>query len=160
MVVKIRKARPEDAAVVAAGLRQSDTVELAAEHGLGLSSLEAVSRSLAVSEMAWTALLDGKPFCVFGVSTVDTEVGSPWLLATDAFAAVPVKTILRQNRKYVKIMLHKYKYLYNFVYHKNEISIKWLKMIGFRVHDSIIPFSRGLYGGKFYLFDLVRSEFK
>lgn len=159
-MVKIREAEMADVALIAPRLRQSDALELAAEHGIGLPHLDALRRSLAFSNVAWTALLDDKPFCMFGASSAyeSSIVGSPWLLATDDFETVPARYILRENRKYVKIMLQKYEYLYNFVYHKNARSINWLKSIGFTVYDYLPPLPRGVYGGGFYLFDMSRRR--
>lgn len=154
----IKPAEHKDLHVIADKLRMADSIEIAAQHGIGMSNRQALSRALMVSWRAWTVWKGKTPVCMFGVAPAGPShsgIGSPWMLATDEFETLSPHYIVRESRKYVKMMLDEFPYLYNFVYHANHKSVKWLEMIGFKVYrDSPRRFKNGM----FYPFDLAREE--
>jgi len=63
-------------------MREADVLECAA---FGRTPKQALRLSLAISDKAWTALVDGQPEAMFGV-TVESVLGRtacPWFLGTE-----------------------------------------------------------------------------
>lgn len=102
-----------------------------------LSPLEALRVSLESATYAWTWLVDGEPACIFGVGTrslIGNE-GTPWLLSTDLVAAHHI-TFLRGCRPYLARMRGAFPYLQNVVDARYETCVRWLKRLGFEVHEA------------------------
>ena len=161
---EVRFAEFDDIEIIASKLRMSDSVEIAAQHGMGASNLAALRRAFMHSPDKWTIEMDGVPVAMFGIMPAEQHdlitamsAGSPWLLGTPAFERLPPRWLVKTGRKFVKIMLKTYPYLYNFIYWRNERSIKWLSVIGFRVY---VGHAIRLGRGTFYAFDVFREELK
>jgi hypothetical protein len=120
---------PADDAPLAAALRQADLDELEAQ---GLDSLEAIT----VSREAGVALtVDvGGPIAMFGCRHVVTSphvFGAVWLLGTDAFPRYP-RFILEEGPTWLQRIAKGCHYTGNVVDCRNEVSIRWLKHLGYR----------------------------
>jgi hypothetical protein len=143
-------------AELAKSLRFDDRQELTAQHGLFMNIeallLDSIRRSVDVR----VGLLDSKPVCIFGVCTVrginGSAVGSPWFLATDAYEHAPPRRVFRESLAYMSFLRGQFAKLENYVYYKNERSIKWLRKIGFTVHAER-PTAYGIYGEPFLFFE-------
>lgn len=150
MPVEIVPATAEHIAWIAPRLRPADREEIAAS--TVLPPLSALAVSLAGSDQAFTALQDGEPVVVGGVGTVSLlpRTGMPWLLATPAIEEMRVE-FLRGTREQVRRIGAGYALLRNHVDARNALSIRWLRWLGFTLHDPV-PF--GPAGLPFHPFEM------
>jgi len=146
--VEIRPATLADAALLE--LRAADRAEVAALSGR--DPREALAESVERSAMAWAGLADGRLVCLFGVvpASLAGVTGVPWLLGSDDVCAYS-RAFLRRNRAYVSAMLGEFPVLRNVVDARNEVSIRWLRWLGFTFGEAcplgvaglpFIPFER------------------
>ena len=121
----IRKTIPKDIDYLAPRLRYEDKREIL--DSVGLNPYQALSECFNCSEISLT-IVDTKniPVGIFGVS----EDGAIWLLATPDIKRIRF-SFLRESRKVVNLLNHKYKVLWNFVDCRNELHLRWLKWCGF-----------------------------
>lgn len=121
-----------DALYVGARLRDADRAEVLAL--TGRDPTQVLRESVMDSAMAWAGCVDGLPACLFGVVPVSLAgvTGTPWLLGTDVLLGYS-RAFLRRNKAYVERMLAEYPVLRNVVDARNEVSIRWLKWLGFRI---------------------------
>lgn len=84
---------------------------------------------------------------LLGIGGIDD--GIVWFLPTNHIYEIPT-TYLRYMKKLLKFYLKKYRTLYNFVWEKNTVAIKWLKWLGADIHyNRPIMYHKGQ---KFYPF--------
>lgn len=154
MTVALDIVRAEAAHVetIAQRMRQADRDEVAASSARAPADALEISRS--VSAMAWTALVDGRPEVMFGVSDVNilTRTGCPWLLGTNAVTE-NYRLFLRQSVHWREQLLSRYDVLINAVDDRNEVSKRWLAWMGFRLHE---PMPIGVNGEPFRPFEMRR----
>lgn len=126
--VDIRPATLRDALTLV--LRRADREEVEALSGR--NPREVLVESVERSSEAWAGWADGKLVCLFGVVPVSLAgvTGIPWLLGSDDVCGYS-KAFLRRNRAYVRTMLDKFPVLRNVVDARNDVSIRWLKWLGF-----------------------------
>lgn len=149
--VEIKPTTEEDVVYLIENMRQADRDEI--EVSYGDSRVEDIVRySVKESREPMSGFGDGELVCIFGVVDVSLveRIGVPWMLTTDAIDKYQ-RLFLLNNRRYVRKWREQYKYLYNHVDVRNETAIKWLKWLGFDIHDAE-PF--GPYGAPFYKFDM------
>lgn len=129
MTVFVTPANERDAILMAPTLRRSDVDELQA---VSYEDPQAIlTQSVEVSDLAWTAWLDGWPIAMFGVSPVlPLAVGGAWLLATDHVERVK-RSAWELSVKHVAIMHTRYPVLLNWVDERNITSRQWLRKLGF-----------------------------
>lgn len=142
------------AVAVAGRMRAADRAEVWA---LGRHDpMQAVVRSVAISDEAWVYLADGVPLAVFGVAPVAGHpgVGSPWLLGAVGVEK-HARPFLALGRAYVARWLVRYGRLYNVVDARNARSIDWLRRLGFEFHP---PVPVGPEQHPFLPFDMVRPD--
>lgn len=120
---------------IAANMRQADQDEVAME---GYSPFDALKTGMDKSEFARTAIIDGDPAVMFGVGApfVLGRTGVPWLLGTDAVRKVR-KSFLIECRAHIEDWMQHYSSLENRVDARNQVSIRWLKWLGFEVKPAI-----------------------
>jgi len=154
MKVEIVEAKPEHIPYLAENMREADKNEIW-DMAL-LKPYEALEKSLKISVMAKTGLLDGLPVCMFGVadSSMLFDEGRPWLLGTDDIEKCAI-AFLRRNKPEIKAMLDCFNLLENYVSVDNKRSIEWLKWLGFNFDDK--PLTIGLRGQKFIRFWMVNE---
>ncbi len=142
-----------DIAIVAANMRQADRDEAMAMAAMG--PLDALRRSVQLSHEAVVARVAGEPVCIFGIGigSLLTGVARPWLLGTPEVEHYPV-TFLRSNRPVVQGWAERFT-LENYVDARHTSSIKWLRWLGFTIHDAA-PF--GPFGYAFHRFEMSRRE--
>jgi len=99
---------------------------------------EALDISLSFSTLAWTGLIDGVPFVMFGVAAASPwcRHGIPWLLSGPQIE-IHRTAALRLCRRYIKEIAEQHPILANFVDARNRTSIRWLKWLGFTVKPAI-----------------------
>lgn len=148
---KIIKATERHVAAVAENMRDEDRMELmACGHK---SPHKALTDSLQVSSLAWTAIVGDEPVAMFGVAPVSAlgGIGSPWMLGTDGILDISLPQFVRECRSYLSTMLRLYPHLTNHVDCRNKVSLRWLKWLGFKF-DTAINF--GVNGERFYPFSI------
>lgn len=147
--IVFRRWAPSDLTYVARHMRQADRDELRATSSD--SAWWALTRSALVSTHIWTVAdrETGEPIAVFGVAPLSATVGSPWLLGTDRVRECS-KALVREGKRYANLMLHVYPHLFNYVHVANARSIRWLKALGFTLHD---PVPYGTAGELFHPFE-------
>lgn len=98
----------------------------------------ALRYGLERSTHAWTGFIDFEPVCMFGVvpGSLLGGSGTPWLIGTDAMVLHQM-AFLRRCRPQLVRMQRTYQHLVNYVAADNEASVRWLRWLGFTVHESI-----------------------
>lgn len=132
---QIVPAAPEHIPALAVDMREADRREVWASHRH--TPGQALEKSLARSELAWTCLIEGRSAFMWGVARLGSmisEKGAPWLLGTPAIAGVS-RDFLRQSPFYVAQMQERFPRLENFVHAENRLSIRWLQWCGFTIDD-------------------------
>lgn len=134
---------PSEAAIVRVGerLRSQDRRELAATAGMGAVTPEQWVRE-SVEASDWPGECHaiqnahGTPLGLFGVSLAE-EHPKIWLLATDGlFATEPNRRqFIRGGKPWVDLCVRRYGSVSNWVFSANVGSIRWLKKLGFTVHE-------------------------
>ena len=148
--VLIRPTEPGDAALLIANLRASDRAECEAyghpDIGAGIEA--SVRRSL----LCWTGLVDGELAAILGVAPVNvlTGLGSPWMLGTPVLDRHQ-RVLVRSTPEYIARMLKAFPHLVNFVHARNTTSVRWLRRLGFTLHEAV-PF--GPLGEPFHPFEM------
>lgn len=128
-IVEIREANLTDIYSLAPRLREQDRREVWASHHL--QGEAALLLSYFQSEYSFVAVCDGQVNAMWGVSKLKDKPGALiWFLGSDVVAEYPVK-VFRAGRRFVQQALERYGYLENYVDARNELSISWIKWLGF-----------------------------
>lgn len=148
-MIKTTQTTQEDIVEMVRNMRESDKAELKASHGL--DPYYALVHSIRQSIVSYTVRVDGELLVIFGVVPLTLHQGvSPWMLATDAIEKHGV-VIYRETHKHVQAMIDRYGYLLNYVHSENIKSIRWLKWLGFTIHN---PEEYGVCGELFHKFEM------
>lgn len=145
-----RRAEYADAdALLARGVRQADHRECLKAAGMAVGP--ALRASVANSDLAVAACLEGKVIAMFGVGTDAAGHGLVWLVATDEAErpglAVP---LARASRRFVDSWQRHFKRLHNVADPEHKTSLRWLAWLGFTI-DRDNPV-RGPLGHELYRF--------
>lgn len=134
--VLVREPVESDIDGLMADLRPADRDELVASSG-GADLRWQVQSSLRMSRFAWAFEIDGNLACLAGVvaPSLLSTTGVPWMLGTTVLDK-NVGTFIRNSKPYYAEVKAKYPYLVNFVDARNVKSVRWLKWLGFEVHDA------------------------
>jgi hypothetical protein len=155
-MIRIRPARYDDSAALAAKLRAADVQEIRAH--LGQEPLTVLDDGIASSAPCY-AVVDGSDVVIalFGVvpDRREADVGLVWLLASDELHRHPF-FVLRNSRKWVELLQEKYRVLWNHIDARNELHIRWLQWSGFTLLQLIEKF--GVEQRPFYEFERVRRQ--
>jgi len=133
--VDVRFAEVEDADAIEPWLRPADYDELVAATGPDvLGQLrEAVQLSYGrLGRMAFTAEHDGEIVALFGFVPKGqlSDTAFPWMVGTAGLERIP-GMLKRLTALYCGVTLAEYPLLVNYVDARNEVSIRWLKSVGF-----------------------------
>lgn len=148
--VLIRPTEPGDAARLFANLRASDLAECRAYGHPGIAA--SIESSVNRSVLCWTGLVDGELAAIIGVAPVNmlTGVGSPWMLGTPVLDRHQ-RVLVRMTPEYISRMLKAFPHLVNYVHAKNTTSVRWLRRLGFTLHEAV-PY--GPLGEPFHPFEM------
>jgi hypothetical protein len=129
-VIEIVRASPAHIGRVANSLREMDRLECEAAR---MTPKDNLRYGIQWGE-TYTVKIDGKPEAMFGVvpTCVLTGRSKVWLLMSDK-AARQRKVLVRAGVVYSSIFRSKYRVLENYVHAENDLAIRWLTRIGFRV---------------------------
>jgi hypothetical protein len=126
-------------AYVANNLRAADELELSISRPDVLPAVT-VMESFTGSDWCRVVVIDDLPAIVFGLYPSEMEgAGELWMVATDDIVKAKYQFIKR-SKAFVNRMLNDYPYLYNMVHSDNQLSIQWLKYLGFTIEpDAVGP---------------------
>lgn len=133
--VEITWATYEHALELAQNIREEDRREVWASHKM--EPLPALEKSLIRSNERWTALIDDRVMCIYGVAPKHllSLDGMVWMLATDMLPKYS-RLFLPGSRKWVSNLQGKYDYLFNYVDARNRVALRWLKWLGFKIYPA------------------------
>lgn len=132
-MISIRATKLTDIEAIIPNLRAHDrkTIER-----LRLDPVALLRRTFDNGSPMFTATEDGAPVCMWGLEKKSLlSSWMLWMLTTDAIDENPVR-FLRESRKIIKSLSSAYGTIEGMVDSDFEISIRWLRWLGFReVHE-------------------------
>lgn len=140
--IRLVVARADHIPLIAARMRPEDRAEIAASGGYRPE--EALRDSLAGSEFARTAFVDGEPLAMFGV-WAKGEMAIPWLLTTDAVCRYPL-SFWKASKAIVRELREAYPVLAQFIDVRHVSALSWARRLGFTVGE---PRPFGVEGRRF-----------
>lgn len=151
--IVVRNSYPSDVDLLCNKLRSTDVEEIWASHNL--TPWDGLHYSTTESLISLTITAKDKPIGIFGIKP-ESYMGDRatiWFLGTDDLDKIKVR-FLKQSKKFVKMFLSFYPYLYNYVHIHNFQSIEWLKYCGAKMDE---PISYGIMREKFQYFYFERD---
>lgn len=136
LAVSVVRADPTHIPHLADTMRPGDAAEVLAQ---GKTPTEALMESLERSTYAWTALADGLPIAMWGVTVEDilAPCAVVWCLTGDGVNRHKV-TFLRYSRAFVEYLRATYHDAWNIVDSRYEGAIRWVKWLGFSVCGEVM----------------------
>ena len=149
----LRPAHRRDADMIAPLLRDADKTEVLRLGGGTLSQTLRLSVQRSAHAGLWS--YQSAPLALFGVvpTSLVGGVAAPWLVGTPELAHCR-KPFMYHTRLWVDAWLAQWPVLENFVDACYTSAIRWLKWLGFDVHD---PAPHGALGRSFCRFTLERQ---
>lgn len=137
---------------VADFMRREDVREVYAARGI--SPFDALYEGFVSSDFCFAGLdSSGIPVGIFGVCRENVRWWSPWLLGTEGLLTL-WRPFLRTSRALLPWLLCRYARLRNYVDARNELSIRWLRGLGFVMEPAA---AYGFEGRDFILFHKERE---
>ncbi len=159
--VEVTTRAPTDADVVelATRMRLADASECIAATGMTL--LETVRASVAVSAEAWATEFNGELVALWGVaprshSLLDGRVGVCWMMTTTTVDRYP-KAFWAQCKRLLRELTERWDVLVNAIDCRHEQALRWAARLGARF-DAPAPF--GALGLPFRLFSLRKGDLR
>lgn len=123
-------------------LREADREEILAS---GRDPIEALKESYAASQPhVFTIFVDGEAAGIFGAAETDgCGHGVPWMLGTDRLKLIPRELVV-EGRRWIEYLNAIFPFLSNYVDERNEVSIRWLKLMGFDFTGPDFTFPSGV----------------
>lgn len=119
----------------------------------GKTIWEALNETKDIFDNSFVWEVDGRLVCMYGVTPVSDKVGVIWFLATDEFDNY--KDFVKKHcKKVCNILLMGYDHVYNYVYVGHDKALRWVKWLGFTVHE---PAPVGIKGDLFCKFEVVKN---
>lgn len=128
-------ATPEHVPELVASMRLHDKFEFEIAGG---DPVKAIQITLDKSAAAWSALADRQIACMWGVKEVSLVTGAHLWLITTPLIEKHKHRFLAESKRVVDQCLVSYQFLYGYVDVQFELSIKWMKWLGFEMtsqHD-------------------------
>lgn len=147
-MVEVRKPTEEDINYVADNAREADVLELWASDLA--TPLHCILQGTMAEGEAWAGLIDGKTVCIFGVVDRANGIGVPWMVGTPDIEAAAI-TFARGSYAVTRAMFKRWSYLTNWVDARNCHAIRWLRFLGFTIHE---PEPYGKLGMLFHPFEM------
>lgn len=136
MIITFEPATLDHAHAIAAHARKADTDELWTQ--ARATPYQSMRKGIKLTRSATTALMDGEPIAMFGVTPISLLKGwgIPWMVGSTLMDGMAVKRgLLRDARRYFVMWQQGYTFLLNFVDDRNTQAIRWLEWLGFTVLD-------------------------
>ena len=121
---------------LAVTMRAADVRECwAANH---YAPMDALKHSLYHTNRPLTGFYNGRVMCIWGVGKITylSKEGIPWMLTSNLVNS-QYREFLRQGPKLLDEIKKEAVILINMVDARNRRSIKWLKWLGFTIHDAV-----------------------
>lgn len=132
------------------GLRDADRLEL--YRASGMDDADALADSFHLSTDRYAILVDGLCIAMFGVcpDNLFTDTGVVWMLTSKEVETYWLR-FARMSKRTVEILFDRWAHLYNWVDAENEVSLSWLKWLGFDVSEDTVAY--GPFGCAFHYFE-------
>jgi hypothetical protein len=155
--VRVREATMFDVGQLTPNLRSADRREIMA---LGMTPDSALLESYISSPQRYSILKDdGRIVGMFGVGPhpdLSKDLGQPvgcvWMLGSDGLRDVRY-SFLKKCQKWVDVLHRDHPILWNWVDARNNLHLKWLEWLGFRIIGTA---PRGISGELFHQFIRVK----
>lgn len=135
MSLDIRMSEEGDAELLAPNLRPIDVQEIYCASNL--QPLEALNECFVFCDICNTAVLDGVPIAMYGL-TIKPWGAVPWLLGSSTIDTVKV-SMAKLSSQTVDSWVMRYGLLRNFVHADNTTSIRWLRdHLLFDISDKLV----------------------
>jgi hypothetical protein len=154
MTIIMKPTNNFDIAQLALVMRREDRQEVYAATGKG--PLEALQEANEVSCDTFTAWADGHVLCGLGIrpgSLVRGGIASPWFLSS-VYLPGHTRELLVLSRRAIIVWLAEYEVLVNYVDARYNKSLRWLRKLGFVIHD---PMPYGYLGLPFHRVEIRRN---
>ena len=156
--IEVADATDEHCIFIAEHIREQDLKEITSS--MPLTAYEIIKSSVNFSKEPKTLLLNNEPAVIGGIGSIsiaDSRHGVPWLLSTAAVQIYPL-VFIRQIKRYFSTQRHHYDFLENYVHEDNDVSIRFIQVMGYKLEDKAKPF--GWKQENFYRFykDLRRKK--
>ena len=151
-MIYITQATQEHVRAMSGRIRQADIDEF--EAGYSLTPEKAMKVGIMVSTHCWTGICDGRPVAMAGLFPVSFigDTARPWMVGTRDLERPEVRRqFLLLSKSVLRYMASLYPNLENHVDARNKLAIRWLKWLGFTMHD---PSPHGPLGMPFCHFEL------
>lgn len=124
-----------DCEILARSMRQCDMDEVRAACGRSLDASDLLD-SVNNSPICVAVERNGRLLCIGGAArrSLLSTSGIPWMLGTHDLDSNG-RLFMQHGRQCVSVLLGRFSYLENYVDARNLKSIRWLKRMGFAVHD-------------------------
>lgn len=133
--IDIIDATEEHVKTLVDNIREPDRVECEV---LGGNIEHMIKYSVDKSISAKAFVVNGDLVCIFGIGKINLLGGAahPWMLATDDINKYWF-SFVRRSIEVVNKWKTEHKWMQNFVHVENDLSIKWLKWLGFKFKKPI-----------------------
>lgn len=125
-----RSVTPDDILFVGSRLRASDLEEIEMMYG-DVDPCDVLAASVAISDLCQCVEVRGEVVGMGGVTRGGHKYGVGWVLGTDLMSMSPT-ACHRWIPEILEDCLRLYPRLGNWVYEKNDLSLRWLTHMGFK----------------------------
>jgi len=140
MLYRVRKTKKQDCYELSERVREADKQEIWSSGRF--TPIKALTEGFEISgDYCYTLLLSEnvskhmnieKVVGIFGVSEVKKDTGIVWLIGSDDMTKYK-KDFYKVSKKYLKIFLHEFKTVFNYVDERNKTTARWLQKLGFNL---------------------------
>lgn len=148
-----RQANRKDILDVVSRLRSCDEEEVRAMTNMSPSSFFSLQTDFSNTYVIFNS--DGLNVALAGITPLDNDTAIIWMLATHELEKHQME-FLKHTRTFIDEIAGSYQLLFNWVYAKNEVHIKWLRWCGFTFINKHEVF--GAQGKPFYTFVRTKDE--
>jgi hypothetical protein len=113
---------------------------------------KAITHSVSISSRSASVFIDDELVCIMGVGpkSILGGVGCPWLIGTNALTKHK-RALISESKRLLPEVMGEFSKLENHVHSENKQAIRYLKHLGFTIHD---PEPYGCNGELFHKFEL------
>ena len=131
MLYRVRKTKKQDCYELSERVREVDKQEIWSSGRY--TPISALLKGFENSrDHCYTLLLSEKVVGIFGVSKVQEGTGIVWLMGSDDMTKHK-KDFYKVSKKYLKLFLHEFKTVFNYVDERNSTTARWLQKLGFNL---------------------------
>lgn len=121
-------------AMTVANARMADRLEFEAIRGLSVEQELRYSVEKSVNPRAY--VVNGRVVAMFGDIKLDEQTGVPWLISTTEIDRHH-RAFLTECDREVAAMRQRYKVLINYTDARYVKALRWLRWLGFHMHDAV-----------------------